>query len=173
MKNDDNNLPKITADRFLQDSLLMFYSAQELSKFPLLMRQGSILYHYAIELLLKACDVWENQSYIFSHDLCILLSRVRFIQLSDDDKKLIRVINDYFNYRYPLSEEKFDKMKKTLNENAEEVFDGMLPLPSEIGTDDLEKAAKLINTIVELMPDDLQNIMNRIIENIKHNRLLV
>ncbi|MHA3320876.1 HEPN domain-containing protein [Legionella pneumophila] len=173
MKKDEKIIPQIKVDRFLQESLLMFYSAQELFKFPLLMKQSSILYHYAIELLLKACDVWENNRYIFSHDLCNLLDRVKFIKLSDDDIRQIRIINDYFNYRYPLSEEKFEGMIKTLSENAEEVIEGILPLPSEIGTDDLEKAAILFNNILEFMPDELQKIMNSVIENIKRNRLLV
>lgn len=170
---DKAEIPKTEIDRFLQESLLMFLSAQELKNFPLLMKQGAILSHYAFELLLKACDIWENNSYLQSHDLIRLLKKVKFIKLTDDDKKQLKLINDYFHYRYPLSDMKFESMGKILEKNANEVIEGVLPLPCEIGAEDLKNAEVLYDNILKLMPDDLQIIKNGVIERINKNTLLI
>ncbi|QMT61719.1 GNAT family N-acetyltransferase [Legionella sp. PC997] len=170
---DEIKIPKTEVDRFIQESFLMVSAAHELHKFPLLMKQCSILYHYAIELLLKGCDIWENSRYIPTHDLYRLLKRVKFIKLNEDSIKQLRIINDYFNYRYPLSETVFKQMTNTLEKNADEIMPGMLPLPCELGTDDLENAESLFNDILEFMPDDLQKIKNQVEERIKNNRLLI
>ncbi|HAU1410432.1 TPA: GNAT family N-acetyltransferase [Legionella pneumophila] len=167
------NIPKIEIDRFLQESLLMYAAAKALLKYPLLMKQCSVLYHYAFELLLKGSDIYENSAHLHSHDLYKLLKRVKFIKLDEDDVKHLRIISDYFNYRYPLSENVFDKINKTLQKNADEDIPGILPLPNELGTDDLEKADKLYNLLFEFMPPPLNESCNKLMVNIKKNILLV
>lgn len=170
---DEINIPKTEIDRFLQESLLMVSAAKALHKYPLLMKQCSVLYHYAFELLLKGCDIYENSCYLPSHDLYKLLKRVKFIKLDEEDVKQLRIINDYFNYRYPLSEKMFDKINKTLQKNADEVIPGTVPLPTELGTDDLEKAEQLYNHLFEFMPAPINESCNKLMVNIKKNILLV
>lgn len=173
LNKDEIKIPKTEAERFIQESFLMVSAAQALHKSPLLMKQCSMLYHYATELLLKGCDIWENGSYITTHDLYRLLKRVNFIKFNEENIKQLRIINDYFNYRYPLSETVFRRMTKTLEENDDEIMPEILPLPCELGTDDLENAESLFNYILEFMPDDLQKIKNQVKERIKNNRLLI
>lgn len=166
-------IPQNESQRFFQESCLMILAANKLKEYPILMKQCSILYHYSIELLLKGCDIWKNSRILPIHDLCKLLNRVPFIDLNDNELKQLRIINDYFNYRYPLSEPVFEQMRVTLEKNAEEDIPGILPLPTEIGTNDLEMAENLYRNIFEAMPSELQQIYEEMEENIKKYRLLV
>ncbi|HHT9952121.1 TPA: hypothetical protein ACT9K3_001977 [Legionella pneumophila] len=166
-------IPQNESQRFFQESRLMILAANKLKEYPILMKQCSMLYHYSIELLLKGCDIWKNNRLLTVHDLCKLLKRVPFIDLNENELKQLRIINDYFNYRYPLSERIFEQMKATLGKNANEDISGILPLPTEVSTYDLEVAENLYTNILVAMPTELQQIYEEIGENIKNNRLLV
>jgi hypothetical protein len=147
---------------FIRNSLSSVGAAEHLlkCKFSNLscLSTAAILCHHGIESLFKACVVHAQAKIFFIHDLNTLLQKINFIHLNNGDLKEMEKINDYFFYRYPLDEERFQKMKETLEKIKSETVESITDLPGQLGTEDIEKAICLYLKISNNLPNSLNGI---------------
>lgn len=126
------------------------------SRGPTLMFVWPILCHYCIELMLKACYIWEKyEDHPETHNLLTIANEVNFLNLSEEDKNLLRKTYTMYYFRYPLNEKNRKIVEENLAASKDTVYGtNITPLPEEIGTDDWDKVMLLYDHLIDSMSTD-------------------
>ena len=148
---DDGYLP----EDLLQSALHHFDAASELlKKHPAHFDSGGYLLHLAIELYFKAWLLQINNEFDSTHYLSTLRCRVIEsgikLNLSKDENKVLEHLDKLFELRYPN--------RKT---------------PTEIRTEELELANRILKKLWELVPDDLIKAFEKLPTGSKNGRVLM
>ena len=63
----------------IQDGYFFLCSAKGLFEHPFSMFSGAVLSHHGIELLLKACWIWDKNEYSYTHKLTHIANNICFL----------------------------------------------------------------------------------------------
>jgi len=164
----DHNLKSGEAKLWIQEGKYCLEAAVHLFKSsPFFMFPAATLCHHGIELLLKACSIWDKCEYYKSHELLYIANQVGFLELTEEYKNLLTKIDTFFFFRYPMNEDDYSRIEETLIDINDKIGPDIQVKPGEIGTDDLEKVLKFHCFLIESMPDDLYSLYTEISSTIK------
>lgn len=125
------------------------------SGFPFTYNSGGYLLQLAIELVIKAVCLYENNEFKPIHNLQDLTKCVKGLQLEDNDTILIRELDMMYGLRYPIFRNKCKKTK---------ALEGGYRYSGEVGGDDLYKGKIIIEKILLHLPEELSIKYNNYLE---------
>ncbi len=154
-------------ESFLDSAANYLTAAEHLSKlsmsrekviFAYYMYPSAVLYCHGTELYLKALCIWEHKGYLKEHDL---IKTVKKLEYNIDSNKIrdIKILNEFYKYRYPLSEKEQRKIKNALGTNS-------TLLAGEISSQELTRFFELIVYLISISPPDFKNSNNLIFKRL-------
>jgi HEPN domain-containing protein len=141
----------------LQDGYLFLYSAKKLFSNPFSMLAGAVLSHHGIELILKACWIWDKNEYSQTHKLLHIVNQISFLKADKEKQDLITKINTFYHFRYPMEE----KVRKEIQKQLDRINDNEHGIPTQAGelaTYEWDKVQQVYSFIINSMPENLHSI---------------
>jgi hypothetical protein len=154
---------------FIQDGKSYIKAAQVLFNSELIDSDPQIAYcmfpaaalcHHGIELILKACILWENKSIPKKHLLPKLAKNIVFLsEMTEENSNLLNVIDTYYSHRYPMDDNTITRVQNTLKQSRD-TTDGIQNQAGEIGSEAIRNTLEFLNFLIQQMPYELKNIYN-------------
>lgn len=140
-----------------QEGYFFLCSAESLFPHPLHMFAGAVLSHHGIELILKACWIWDKGEYSFTHKLAFIVNQISFLKPTKNIQDLITKIDTYYHFRYPIENEVHSAIQRRLNRINDNEH-GIPTLVGELSTYEWNYVNQLYNFIVDAMPANLRTL---------------
>jgi HipA-like protein len=153
----------------IQDGYFFLSSAKSLFSHPLLMSSGAVLAHHGIELIMKACWIWDKNEYSKTHNLPYIANQISFLKANQNIQDLITKIYTFYHFRYPMDE----KVRDKIQEKLDSINDNTLGIPTiagEIGTYEWEYVDELYRYVIQKMPSELGRLWKKITNKYKNFR---